>query len=230
MNPIIIFDAGTLISFSMAGLVPELRGLKKIFKGKFIISQKVKDEAIDMPLKIKRFELEALKIKALLDNGILELPSVLGLDDKLIRTKGNEILDKANRIFHGDERDIPLIDLGECTALAISEMLNEKKINNIIAIDERTTRSISETPGELKKYLEKRLHTPLIVNQDNLDFFKQFKFIRSTELIYVAYKKGILKLNGAESLSAVLYALKYKGCAISGKEIKEMIDLAQTKA
>jgi len=225
MNPIIIFDAGTLISFSMAGLVPELRELKKIFKGKFIISQKVKEEAIDTPLKIKRFQLEALKIKSLLDDKILEMPDSLGLDDKLIRLKANTILNKANTIFHGDERDIHLIELGECTALAISKMLNEKKINNVIAIDERTTRSISETPRELKKYLEKRLHTNLNVNQENLDFFKQFKFIRSTELIYVAYKKGILRLKGTENLSAVLYALKYKGCAISGKEIQEIKNL-----
>jgi len=225
MNPIIIFDAGTLISFSKAGLVPELRELKKIFKGKFIINQKVKEEAIDTPLKIKRFQLEALKIKSLLDDKILEMPDSLGLDDKLIRLKANTILNKANTIFHGDERDIHLIELGECTALAISKMLNEKKINNVIAIDERTTRSISETPRELKKYLEKRLHTNLNVNQENLDFFKQFKFIRSTELIYVAYKKGILRLKGTENLSAVLYALKYKGCAISGKEIQEIKNL-----
>jgi len=103
MNQAIVFDAGTLISFSMAGLLPELEGLKKIFKGKFIISQKVKEEAIDTPLKIKRFQLEALKIKALLDEGILELPSALGLDDKIIRTKANEILDIANTTFYGDE-------------------------------------------------------------------------------------------------------------------------------
>jgi len=225
MNQAIVFDAGTLISFSMAGLLPELEELKKIFKGKFIISQKVKEEAIDRPMKIRRFQLEAIKIKTLLDEGILELPSVLGLDNKIIRTKANEILDKANTIFHGDERDIHLIELGECTALAISQMLNDKKINNVIAIDERTTRSISETPGELKKYLEKRLHTTLTINHENLDFFKQFKFIRSTELIYVAYKKGLLRLKGIENLSAVLYALKYKGCAISGKEIQEIKNL-----
>jgi len=226
MNQAIVFDAGTLISFSMAGLLPELEGLKKIFKGKFIISQKVKEEAIDTPLKIKRFQLEALKIKALLDEGILELPSALGLDDKIIRTKANEILDIANTTFYGDERDIHLIDLGECTALAISQLLNDKKINNVIAIDERTTRSLSETPNELKEYLEKRLHTKITLKQEKIDFFKQFKFIRSTELIYVAYKKGLLRLKGTENLSAILYALKYKGCAISGREIQEIRNLA----
>ncbi len=222
MNQAIIFDASTLISFSMAGLLPEIRELKKIFKGKFIISQKVKEEAIDTPLKIKRFQLEALNIKALLEEKILELPVAVGLDDKAIRAKANEILDMANTTFYGADKDIHLIELGEASALAISKMLNEKKINNVIAIDERTTRSLSETPNELKKYLERKLHTKMTVKQEKINFFKEFKFIRSTELIYVAHKKGILRLKGAENLSAVLYALKYKGCAISGREIQEM--------
>jgi len=222
MNPIVIFDASTLISFSMAGLLPELEALKKTFKGKFIISQKVKEEAIDRPMKIQRFQLEAIKIKALLDEKILELPIALGLDDKVIKEKTNEILDLANTTIYGADKDIHLIDLGEASALAISKMLNDKKINNVIAIDERTTRSLSETPNELRKYLEGKLHAKMTVKQEKIDFFKEFKFIRSTELIYVAYKKGILRLKGAENLSAVLYALKYKGCAISGREIQEI--------
>jgi len=156
MNQAIIFDASTLISFSMAGLLTELRGLKKNFKGKFIISQKVKEEAIDRPMKIKRFQLEALKIKSLLDDKILELPSSVGLDDKVVMTKANEILEMANTTFYGADKDIHLIELGEASALAISKMLNEKKIKNVIAIDERTTRSLSETPNELKKYLERK--------------------------------------------------------------------------
>ena len=225
MNPIIIFDASTLISLSMAGLLPELRELKRKSKVKFIITQKVKEEAIDTPLKIKRFQLEALKIKELLDEKILELPIALGLDDKIVRAKAIEILDMANTTIYGADKDIHLIDLGEASALAISKMLNDKKIKNVIAIDERTTRSLAETPNELKKYLEGKLHTKMTVKQEKVDFFKQFKFIRSAELIYVAYKKGILRLKGSENLSAVLYALKYKGCAVSGKEIQEIRNL-----
>ena len=225
MNQAIIFDASTLISFSMAGLLTELRALKNNFKGNFIISQKVKEEAIDRPMKIKRFQLEALKIKSLLDDKILELPIALGLDDKAVRVKAQEILDMANTTIYGADKDIHLIDLGEASALAISKMLNEKNIKNVIAIDERTTRSLSETPNELKKYLEGKLHTKMTVKQEKINFFKEFKFIRSTELIYVAHKKGILRLKGTENLSAVLYALKYKGCAISGREIQEITKL-----
>jgi len=220
MNKTIIFDASTLISFSMAGLLPELEALKKIFKGKFIISQKVKEEAIDRPMKIQRFQLEAIKIKALLDEKILELPIALGLDDKVIKEKTNEILDLANTTIYGADKDIHLIDLGEASALAISKMLNDKKIKNVIAIDERTTRSLSETPNELKKYLEGKLQAKMTVKQEKIDFFKQFRFIRSTELIYVAYKKGILRIKGKNALGAALYSTKYKGCAISHDEIR----------
>ena len=52
--------------------------------------------------------------------------------------------------------------------------------------------------------------------------YKKFKVIRSTELIYVAYKKGLVKLKGKLVLDALLWALKFKGCSISGDEIREI--------
>ena len=66
-NKVIIFDSGALISFSMNGMTDVVEKLKGIFSGKFIITSEVKKEVIDTPIKIRRFELEALKIKHLLD-------------------------------------------------------------------------------------------------------------------------------------------------------------------
>jgi hypothetical protein len=41
--------------------------------------------------------------------------------------------------------------------------------------------------------------------------------------MYVAWKKGIIPLkDGITVLDALLFALKFKGCAISGDEIKEI--------
>ena len=57
INKAIIFDSGTLISFSINGLTEMIKDLKGIFKGKFLITQDVKREVIDIPLKIKKFEL-----------------------------------------------------------------------------------------------------------------------------------------------------------------------------
>ena len=47
IQKIIIFDASTLITLVMNGLTEELRSLKKIFNGKFIITNEVKYEIVD---------------------------------------------------------------------------------------------------------------------------------------------------------------------------------------
>ena len=154
----LIFDSGALISIAMAGLIPELKELKKIFKGKFIITKEVKSEIIDRPLTIKRFELEAMMLQELIDSGILEMPSSLNVSDAEIMEKTEQIMNIANNTFTGKERNIHLIDLGESSCLALSKILTEKKIENIVVVDERTTRLLGEKPENLKKYMESKLH------------------------------------------------------------------------
>lgn len=218
----IVFDSGSLISLSMAGLFDELVGLKKIFKGKFLITKEIKGEIIDKPMNIKKFELEAIRLKELLDSGILEMPSSLKIDEEEITKKTYEILQMANATFHGRDRDIHLIDLGESSALALSKMLSDMGISNVLAVDERTTRMLCEKPENLRKLMEGKLHTSITAKTENYDYFKNFRFIRSTELMYVAHKKGIIESNDAKILDALLYALKFKGAAISDEEISEI--------
>ncbi len=67
----IIFDSGTLISFSMNGITRVLRELKGVFNGKFLITREVKKEVIDVPLKIKKFE-----YLILFKSKFLKLPSI----------------------------------------------------------------------------------------------------------------------------------------------------------
>jgi len=218
----IIFDSGSLISLSMAGLFDELIGLKKIFKGKFLITREIKGEIIDKPMNIKKFELEAIRLKELLDEGILEMPSSVKADDKEITKRTYEILQIANTTFRGRDRDIHLIDLGEASGLALSQMLTERGVDNILAVDERTTRMLCEKPENLRKLMEGKLHTSIIAKKENYDYFSEFKFVRSTELMYVAYKKGIVESKDPKLLDALLYALKFKGAAISDEEISEI--------
>ena len=219
----IIFDSGTLISLSMNGLLGELRYLKKIFKGQFLITEDVKREVVDKPLTIKRFELEALKIKQLLDDGILKMPDSLDIKKGKLLEKTNEIKDLANGTFFGKGKEIHIIDSGEASCLALSKLLTERKIQNVIAVDERTTRLLGEKPDNIRNLLEKKLHTNIISNKENYKYFKGFKFIRSTELMYVAYKKGLLEIKDGEIvLDALLYALMFKGCSISSDEIREI--------
>lgn len=222
---VIIFDAGALISFGMNGIVHIIRDLKKIFKGKFIITKKVKEEIIDRPITIKRFELEALRLKELLDDGILEMPESLGIKEIDINKKAQNYLDVVNSTFVAPNKSVHLIELGEASCLALSNILSEKGISNVIAIDERTTRSFIEQPDNLKSFLQSKLHIKITPKTQNYTYFQKIKMIRSAELIYVAYKKGLIKKDFM-MLDALLYAVKFKGCAISDEEIKQIEKLA----
>ena len=221
-NKAIIFDSGVLISFSMNGMTDIVKKLKSIFTGKFLITSEVKKEVVDVPLGIKKFELEALNIKALLDERVIELPGSIGIKDSEIEKADNEMLRIANSTFSGKGREIHILDHGEASCLALSKILNEMKIKNVIAIDERTTRLLVERPENLKSIFEDRMNTRVTIKNQNLKFFRDFMIIRSAELAYVAYKKNLLDLKNGLVLDALLYALKFKGAAISGDEIEQI--------
>ncbi|MEK6906145.1 MAG: hypothetical protein AABW81_00825 [Nanoarchaeota archaeon] len=224
MNPqkAIIFDSSTLISFAMNSLFEEFKRLKKIFNGKFLITKEVKEEIIDKPLNIKRFELEALKIKQLLDEGILEMPDSLGIKNDEISRQTRDIIHIANSTFKAREEYVHMIDSGEASCLALSVMLSKKNIKNVIAADERTTRMLSEKPENLQELMQKKLHTKINSKKENFKFFKGFKIIRSAELVYIAYKRGLIDIKNKNVLDALLYAVKFKGCSISDIEIEEI--------
>jgi len=219
----IIFDSSTLINFAINGLLQELRELKKLFDGKFLVTKEIAEEIIDKPMKIKRFELEALKIKELLTDKILEMPSSLKIDDSKISRMTAEIMNLANNTFFAQGNAMHIIDIGEASCLALSRLLNEKGIKNVVSVDERTMRLLCEKPENLFNIFQKKLHTEIKFKKENLKSFQDFKFIRSAELIFIAYKKGIVKLRNHDNvLDALLYAMKLNGCSISDDEISEM--------
>jgi len=218
---VIIFDSGTLINLSMNGMTYLLKDLKKIFPGKFIITSNVENETIKRPLQIKRFSLGALKINELLIDKTIEMPSAIGIKFEEIKEKAKEILNKVNNSYFARGEYMHIIDYGEASCLALSILSREKGIDNIISIDERTTRMIVENPENLRKLFEKKLHTNVRLEND-FSFLKGIRFIRSAELAYIAFKKGFVKLKNGNVLDALLYATKYKGCSISRQEIEEM--------
>jgi len=220
----LIFDSSSLINLTMNGLIEILIELKKIFNGKLIITQHVKYETIDRQSSIRKYELGSLQIKKLLDTNILEMPSSLGIQEQEIKETTKEILSKVNSSYYAKEF-MHIIDEGEASCLATSLIANKKKIENLIVIDERTTRMIVENPENLRKLFESKLHSRIIL-QENFDYLKNTKFIRSAELLFVAYKKGLIKLGKENVLQALLYASKYKGCAISEEEIREIEKMA----
>ena len=96
----LIFDSGPLINFSMSGLLYLLEELKRRFQGKFFITEQVKYEVIDRPIKVPKFELGALMIKNLLAKKIIEFPSSLEIDSELIKKQTSFFMKKAKGAEH----------------------------------------------------------------------------------------------------------------------------------
>ena len=127
----------------------------------------------------------------------------------------------ANNSFLARNEFMHIIDFGEASCLALSLIAREKNIENVIVIDERTTRMLGEKPENLHKLFESKLHTKVIL-KESFSFLRNIKFIRSSELVYLAYKKNLVKLKDGNVLDALIYATKFKGSAISRQEIEEM--------
>ena len=217
----IIFDSGSLINLSMNSLLYILEELKKNFDGEFLITHAVKKEVIDHPLNIPRFELGALRIKNLLDKKIIILPEQIGISHDELAKNTSKLLNIANHSIQVEGNWIEIVSEAEISCLALSSELTKRKIENIIAIDERTTRILAEKPENLERLMSDRLHKRAQLFS-NLSQFSNFRFIRSSELVYVAYKKGILQFDGKKALEATLFATKYAGSSISFEEIDEL--------
>lgn len=223
----LIFDAGPLINFSMNGMLHILEKLHKEFQGEFLITKEVKGEIIDRPLNIKRFELGALRLQQLFKKGIIKHANLSKKEIEELRKVRDNFMQTANNLFKTKKRDVHLLDKGECAALALSTILKRKlgaggRDNIPLVVDERTTRMLCENPENLRKLMEKKLHTPIKANPNNYQVFQGFKIIRSTELAYIAYKKGLVELKDPKILGAMLYGLKFKGCSISEEEVEKL--------
>ena len=131
---VIIFDAGTLINFSMNCMLDIIKELKSKFDGKFIITREVEYEIVKRPMTIKKYKLGAIRLKSLIDEKILEFPESVGVNSAEINEIERKVLSSANSIFYIGNRPLHLIDLGEASCIALSSILNEKKIKNIINI------------------------------------------------------------------------------------------------
>lgn len=219
---IIIFDSSTIINFAMNGILDILTKLKEIFPGKFIITSSVKHETIDRPLQIKKFELGALKIKQLLEKKVLELPESIGIPAQDIESRTKEITALVNHAYSSMDKWMEIIQNGEASCLALSLLATQKGIKNVIAVDERTTRMFCEKPENLHQLFQAKMHAKISYNEKNPMPFRSIKIIRSAELVYIAYKKNLVDIKDPNLLDALLYGIKFKGCAISEEEIREI--------
>ncbi len=218
----LIFDAGPLISLTMSGLLPVLEKLKQNFSGEFILTPQVKREVIDKPRTIKKYKLESFMIQNLFDKGILRLSSDF-VQNQVLEKETFRILKTLNSSFKAFGKNVELIQTGEASCIAFSQLC---KCDSVIVIDERTARLLIEAPENLKEIMEHKLHTKINFDKQNIKPLKDLLFIRSAELIYIAYKKNLIDIkDGKDLLQALLYSLKYKGTAISTEEINEISEI-----
>ena len=223
----IVFDTGPIISLAVNDLLWILEPLSKRFDGKFYISEAVKRELVDKPMKIKRFKFEALRVMRYVDDRILNVMNVGEL-----RERTEYLLNLANTCFKVHNRWIKIVHYAEMESLAAATMLN----SDALVIDERTTRVLIEEPERLKNIMESKLHIKISVNYKNIKAFqekiRQIKLIRSVELVAVSYELGLLdrylpniKNAKKELLDSVLWGLKLNGCAISSSEIEKLVKI-----
>ncbi len=227
MNKALIFDSSTVITLALNNLLNILSSLKKGFDGEFIVTWDVQDEIINRPLSIKRFELEALMIRQLLEEGILQAPDFLGVSRKDLDNETLRLLSAANHTFEADGEWIRIVSRGEISCLALANLIDKRVSRVVIAVDERTTRMLCEKPENLRKLLERKLHTHIEAKEDNFDYFEKFRIIRSSEICYIAFKRNLVGIRDSNQvLDALLYATKFKGCAISREEIEHVKRIA----
>ena len=212
----VVFDSSSLISVSQTCLINILGRLKEETGAEFIIPKAVFDESVQRPISIKRFELNAVRIKRAIDKGWFK---VMEVSDKSLF---NEIDEASNNCFFINGQPVKLLQLGEIEALAIIKEIGAEAL----AIDERTTRMLIESPKHLQRILEARKRRQIKIDKRNSNLmeamFGGIAIVRSVELIALAHELGILEEElpkGEQGLEAALFAAKYSGCAVSSREI-----------
>ena len=220
----LVFDSSTVINLALNNLLWILEPLKKKFNGEFYITPEVKKEVIDTPFQMKRFKLESLQISNEINKGNLKIYT------ENLSSEINELQIIANELLTVKKQPLKLIDIGEMSALVLARKINA----DALVIDERTTKLLVESPETLANIFKEKLHQEVTIDISKLKILKQkysqIKVIRSTELGVVAYEMGILNNympqgNKKDILDAVLWGFRMKGCAISEKEMQEIMNL-----
>jgi len=221
MQGTLTIDSGSLISLSTSCLFDIIKELSNLGI-RFVVSTSVVEESVSYPLKVKRFELNALRISRGISDGWLH---TMKLDESSLAMK-KQIMEHANRSYYSKHGPITILQEGEAEIMALAYVLNA----NGIVTDERTMRMLIEDPYGLKDLLQMRRGEKIKINPEVAEFFrKKFKdivVVRSAELIALSYEKGILqKIVGdvPNLLEGALYSLKYAGCSLSSEEIERFL-------
>lgn len=227
----IFFDAGPIISLAMNNLLWLLNDLKNVYQGKFYISRTVQKEVIDKPFSGKKFKFEAMQVMSVVDEKIIEI-----YHDRKVEELTSKLMDIANKCYKAKGNYIQIVHKGEIESIAGAITLG----SDLVIIDERTTRLLIENPDGLLELLKHKLHMPVQMVKDNVNKFsnltKRIKIARSIELAVIAYENGLLnkflpKVSNPkkELLDGVLWGIKLNGCAVSRREIEQILKIEAKK-
>lgn len=224
----IIFDSGPLISLTLNNLLWVLEPLKQRYKGDFFITQAVKEEVVDYPLKTKKFKFEAFQVLKSIREGVLSV-----FDTDYVRKETSRMMDLANSIFQIGGKPLRLLHYPEISVLVAAKEIKAEAV----VVDEQSTRLLIENPSRMEQLVRKRMHTKVFPHKRNLERFqssmRHINLIRSAELVTIAYESGFLNKYVAkpstiphpkeELLDSLLWGLKLNGCSISEKEINQIL-------
>lgn len=214
----LFFDSSALISMAVTCSLQLLKKLKSVYAGDFYITDAVYNETIGRSASSLRFRYEGHRLKELVEDGTLKI-----YHDENLKGDINWLMDTINRSFLADGKPVPIVQLGEMSAIVAC--IKEK--GDSVIVDERIARLLVENSSALKPWLEHKLHTSVSIDSKPMNEWMSYvdgKFIplRSTELAVAGWKKGIFG-DDKDVLFGLLWALKFAGCAVTEDEINSYV-------
>lgn len=221
----IVLDSGPVIAMTANNLLWAFRDLKRLHGSDILMPLSVKRELVDRGLETQRFKFEAIQVGSYVRDGTFHV-----VDDERVKKKTDLLLRVANRILTVGKRNVRIVQRGEMEAVATAIVFDA----DAIVVDERTTRTMIESPEELRGLMEHRLHKRLKVDRQALKRFQEevkgVFIMRSIELVMVAYEHGLLDryiidIPNARTrlLESLLWGMKTEGCSVTVQEINELV-------
>jgi hypothetical protein len=221
----VVVDTSSLISLSTNCLLWVLDVLKE--KVDFYVTKGVVNESINNALRIDRFRLSGVRLLKRLCEGALDYVQA---DPSLT----NKLADAANSIYIVRNKSVKIVHKGEMEAVSAAL----KKGVKYFLLDERITGTLIDDPYALRDILSNRLHTNVKVDETQLkrflDLCTGIQVIRSSDLVSITYEKGLMEeyiksCGGVkvrkDLIAGMLWGLKFSGCAISTRDIKEYLKI-----
>ncbi|VVB67827.1 Uncharacterised protein [Candidatus Norongarragalina meridionalis] len=209
----VLCDSSSLIALAETCNVEALEYLTQRTKARFLITTGVRDEIIARPLNIRQYAFSAVRLRNMVERGVLEVTEADA-------AKAEAIMADANAAYSVGGRTAIILHRGEAECLACAK--------GALLIDEKTARLLVENPEKLRASMEVEYRQSVRINKARITAFREKTkgtlIIRSAELLAMAHRNGFFFGFGEradEAFHAALYSLRQSGCSISGHELED---------